>query len=181
MSTPFGLETKPSAARSGRWIRHGKNIVILSAGQPSSGDVEGEVTGPSPINVNIFIHPRIDVDAQRALMEMARSPNLSVRADAMAVLTMIDSGFLFGIFKPDQEVPARLIRSRGGDWWTMIRPGSRARLLCHSPGKALMVFRKNLSRAEIIALLRTLAATERSGRGVSTFCLPPPPARTRPA
>jgi hypothetical protein len=181
MSEPFSLGTKPSAVRSGRWIRRGKNILILSASQPSSGEVEGEVTGPRPIDVNIFINPRIDVDAQRALMEMARSPNPSVRADAMGVLTMIDSGFLFGIFKPDQEVPARLERSRGGNWWTMIRPGRQARLLCHSPGKALMVFRKNLTRAELIRVLRLLAARERRGRGVSRLCLTPPPARTRPA
>jgi hypothetical protein len=173
MSEPFSLETKSPAARSGRWIRRGKNIVILSASRPSSGEVEGEVGGPSPINVNIFINPRIDVDAQRALMEMARSSNLRDRTDAMAVLTMIDSGFLFGIFKPDQEVPAKLIRSKGGNWWTIIRPGFNSKLLCHGPGRALLVFRKNLSRAVLIQVLRALAAFERRGRGVSTRCLTP--------
>lgn len=134
-----------------------------TAGAPSKE--MGEV--PGVLSTNDFIDPRIDVDAQRALMSMAASSNLAQVTAAFNILALVKAGSLGGIHKPDQRVPALLVRSRGGNWWETIRPGTNARLLCQSIGRSLLVFRKNLSRQELIAVLMALDAM---GPGILTFC-----------
>ncbi|HEV8241947.1 MAG TPA: hypothetical protein VGS57_21460 [Thermoanaerobaculia bacterium] len=122
-------------------------------------------------NLNVFIRKNVDVDAQRALMQMARSPDAQQRQDATEILAMLDKGGLAGIYKPDQEVPARLSAAHGVGWWLLIRKGREARLLCNDSGKTLMVFRKNLTRQQLVAVMQKLAAMERDGRRVSFRCL----------
>ncbi|MFP5287624.1 MAG: hypothetical protein ACLGI9_17950, partial [Thermoanaerobaculia bacterium] len=140
-----------------------------TASAPSSKEM-GEV--PGVLSTNDFIDPRIDVDAQRALISMASSSNLARINAAFNILALVKDGTLAGIYKPDQRVPALLVRSRGGNWWETIRPGTNSRLLCHSLGRALLVFRKNLSREELIGVLTALDAM---GPRIRTFCLTPPP------
>jgi hypothetical protein len=108
------------------------------------------------------IHPRIDVDAQRALISMERSGNPTQVADALFLLGMVEAGPLFGIFKPDQQVPALLVRSKGGNWWEIIRPGTCGRFLCHSTGRVILVIAKNLTREDLISCLGQAATFMRT-------------------
>jgi hypothetical protein len=146
---------------SGRWKRR-NHVIVLDLGRGQATE-EQEIVGEVPKDFGRrVIHPRIDVDAQRALIAMANRGD----PDAEFLLMLVHRGALYGLFKPDQREPAMLIRKFCGNWWEYIAPGARGRLLCHSVGRIMLVFRKNLTREDLIALLKELAAAFRSLNGL---------------
>jgi len=141
-----------------------------------------QAEAPSP---NVFINPRVDVDAQRALIAMSRSANPADRADAALLLTLLRARLLCGIYKEDQEVPAKLARLHGSNWWQTIRPGTNARLACddwaargqrhrgeRECAGTLLIVRRQLSREQLVAVLRAAAARQRTGAGITRRCPP---------
>lgn len=146
--------------QGGRWVRRGSTIILLPPGAPGSrGGEEGEVPAGASFTGSV-IDPRIDVDAQRALITMSRSGDPAQMAAASEVLGMVKSQTLLGIYKPDQREPALLARRRGIFWWNLLQPGEDAILWCDPARRQLgpmLVFRKDISREQLIFVLMQVA------------------------
>jgi predicted small lipoprotein YifL len=72
-----------------------------------------------------FIDPRIDVDAQYALFEMLKG-DIPTRTAAISMLSAVKNGSLGGIYKENQQVPAKRAQRIGKTWWTLIPSGQSA-------------------------------------------------------
>lgn len=110
------------------------------------------------------IDPRIDVDAQRALISMASSRNISEINDAFTILELVKTGRVLGIYKPDQKVPALMARRYGIGWWQLLETGENSALWCHPDrpdAGPVFVFRKNLSRQLLVQELRRQIAAKK--------------------
>ncbi|HEX6041289.1 peptidoglycan recognition family protein [Longimicrobium sp.] len=116
---------------SGRWVRRGREIILLPDADGLLGEMEEE-TGPIPATQQGVIHPAIDVHAQYALMRMSRG-DPSARADAWGMLGAVKAGRL-GIYKVDQQKPALRAKKLGSSWWTVIPAGEDAAVLMEPGG-----------------------------------------------
>jgi hypothetical protein len=150
--------------RSGRWVRQGRNVVVLlDAGAPP-GDRELYEVPPGDLQFpRDVIDSRIDVDAQRALISMASSRDLATINDAFDVLELVKTGRLGGIYKENQRVPALLAQKRGIGWWQLFDQFGDFpwRFLCDSENRQappIVVFRRNLDRQRLILALRDVAS-----------------------
>jgi hypothetical protein len=130
-------------------------------------DWVGEVSQSSSSDLQFprdVIDPRIDVDAQRALISMASSSNISEINDAFTILELVKTGRILGIYKPDQKVPALMARRYGLGWWQLLETGENSALWCHPDrldAGPVFVFRKNLSRQLLVQELRRQIAAKR--------------------
>lgn len=127
----------------------------------SSGEL-GELPGVEHFD-RLVIDSRIDVDAQRALISMAHSANPAQNTAALDVLFLVRNERLLGIHKPDQQVPALIARQYGMGWWQLLAPGETFTLICdpRQPRSGPdLVFRKGLTKPELIAVLMQVAAVE---------------------
>jgi hypothetical protein len=159
---------KPMRSQSGRWFRRGGNIVVVLGNWPAAEEREVSIARAKPFWQRA-IHPRIDVDAQRALISMEASGNPSDVRDATVLLNAIavtDNaaivGPVYGIYKQDQGVPAQYFRSKGTNWWTALE-GRKSTYECIMPRSMMIVVRKNLSQEELKVELRMAALTVRTG------------------
>ncbi|HEX2076514.1 MAG TPA: hypothetical protein VHG08_02360 [Longimicrobium sp.] len=132
------MSVSSSLPTRGRWIRRGREIVLLPGPPPADGGMQGEVA-VTATQAGV-IDSRIDVHAQYALLRLAKG-DPSARADASAMLVAVKSGRLAGIYKEDQQVPAMRAKRRGIGWWQLI-PAGRDAAVVHEAGAApLIVFR----------------------------------------
>jgi hypothetical protein len=133
---------------------------------PAQGETGEQGEASSSTGLNVFIHPNIDVSAQRALMSMATSSDPEDREKAYGILEMVKTGILDGIYQQPQRRPALLARRNNTNWWELLPPGVNSDQICDPtlPGddplelreSPLFVFRKNLSRPLLIEELRSL-------------------------
>ncbi len=72
------------------------------------------------------IDENIDVHAQYAIQRMLKSHNLAERRDGRQMLAAVKERRLYGIYKEDQQVPAKWARGKGIAWWQLIEPGKDA-------------------------------------------------------
>lgn len=92
------------------------------------------------------IDGRIDHHAQSALFRMFARGGLDA-LEASAILCAVKHGELEGVYLPDQGVPAKRVRSQGGNWWEMIPPGRHAVCYTPPPERApLIAFRQQISQ-----------------------------------
>jgi len=122
-----------------------------------------EVSAPDLQFPRDAIDPRIDVDAQRALISMASGSDAGAINDAFNVLELVKTGRLGGIYKEDQRVPALLAQKRGIGWWQLFEGFGDFpwRFLCDraNPQKPpIVVLRRNLDRQRLIVALRDIAS-----------------------
>jgi hypothetical protein len=152
---------RPVAGQRGRWVRRGSTIILLPPGAPvSRGGEEGEVPTGASFTKSV-IDPRIDVDAQRALISMSNSGDPAQMTAASEIVRLVKTQGLLGIYKPDQREPALLARRRGMSWWELLQPGEDAMLWCDPARKQLgpmLVFRKDISREQLIFILMGVAS-----------------------
>ena len=134
-------------ASEGRWVRRGGRVVIV----PGAEGVEGE-TGPIPATG--AIHPRIDVDVQRALVRLSKGDAHS-REAAHGLLGAVKSGALAGIYAEDQQAPALRARALKTSWWTLIPRGEDGDLVFHAREAPLLAIR-NAARKDAARLDRVL-------------------------
>ncbi len=138
-----------------------------------------------PWTTEDIIDPRIDVDAQYALMRMMSHGDLAAAFDASAMLWEVKNGDLLGIHQADREKPAKLVRAAGGNWWEIVPKGFDA--VCYldaDVGKAMLVYRVGIGDlpARLDPALRSAwnscgikPAAPRGYRVTITKPPPPPP------
>jgi hypothetical protein len=97
-----------------------------------------------------FIDPRIDVDAQYALFEMLKG-DIPTRTAAISMLSAVKNGSLGGIYKEDQQVPAKRAQRIGKTWWTLIPSGQSAICVTQPPSEPqIIVFKKSLTNRTLL-------------------------------
>lgn len=109
---------------------------------------------------NPVVDPRIDVFAQRALLRMFGGP-MDAQSDASQMLAAIKAGTLAGIYKEDEQVPAKVARRLGTGWWQLIPSGQDAAYIEDPAGSPIIVFRDGVrSNKDLLdpALRRAWAA-----------------------
>ena len=151
-------------SQSGRWVRRGSRIVLLPGGSTAAtarerGGPQGEVVDGAPdLTARDFIHPGIDVAAQRSLFAMFRRGGIA-RQVALDMLGAVWAGSLRGIYQVDQLVPARRAREMGMGWWDLIpqcRIGREQFAVCvraTPEDTPLIVFHPSLARQRDPAVL----------------------------
>ena len=149
-------------AQSGRWFRRGNSLVVM-LGRAGSGE-QSELELDGDPYMSLVINPNIDVKAQRALIRMLNTP--ADRTAATTIIDWINRNQLKGIYQPDQEVPAKAARARGDNWWTILG-GRRALVFCAGtrPPRPILIFRKNLDQASLIAVLRAVVRLDAATGG----------------
>lgn len=91
-----------------------------------------------------FIHPRIAISAQYALMDMYRSGGKGCRL-ALTMLGAAQRGKIAGIYKEDHGKPALMARRHKRGWWQVVPKGLGATVATlESP--PMMVFKKYYAR-----------------------------------
>jgi hypothetical protein len=107
-----------------------------------------------------FIDPRIDVDAQYALFEMLKG-DIPTRTAAISMFSAVQNGSLGGIYKENQQVPAKRAQRIGKTWWTLIPSGQSAICVTLPPSEPpIIVFKKSLTnRFQLGQALRTAWST----------------------
>ncbi|MBU7587366.1 MAG: hypothetical protein KAF91_31810 [Nostoc sp. TH1S01] len=137
-----------------------------------------------------FIDPRIDVNAQYALFEMLKG-DIATRTAAISMLSAVKNGSLGGIYKEDQQVPAKRAQRISKTWWTLIPSGQSAICVTQpSSEPPIIVFKRSLTnRIQLGQALRTAWSTCRlsnppaylpSGKICPNRPLPKPPVKDTP-
>ena len=143
------------ADRSGRWFRRGRNIILILGGSRSGEEGELEFGFEDPYLKRV-INPNIDVKAQKALIQMLKSGNVSDTVAAQTIIDWVDFSQLQGVFQPDQKVPALAARSIGIPWYEMLK-GRRAKVFCDLTSSIpILIFRKDLDQSSLISVFRSL-------------------------
>lgn len=89
------------------------------------------------------VHPKIDVAGQRALGTWLDDGPDGV-LNTLALVAMINSGDLDGVYLDNQGVPAQRARRLGLSWWTIVPEGQLGVVLMPSqPGEAPILVLKN--------------------------------------
>src|SRR5215204_5212656 len=86
----------------GRWVRHGRNIVVFIDGAARLGASElREVSVGNPSRKDL-IDSRIDFHAQEALHRMLHDSDPDARTDAAGMFEAVQDGRLAGIYIENQ-------------------------------------------------------------------------------
>jgi hypothetical protein len=93
--------------------------------EPPSDAPAVEVAALEPWTTQDVIDPRIDVQAQYALMRMFRGDDSLEQTIASHVLTAIKSGELGGIYQENQQAAALRAQSVGYGWWQILPPAAQ--------------------------------------------------------
>lgn len=130
----------------------------------------GATTGQGELGIDdVYQRVRrdnIDVKAQRALMRMLQSENLTDRVAAGTILDWVNEFRIQGIFQPDQKIPALAARSQRIGWWQLLE-GKRARMICHSSSSVpILIFKKDLDQDSLISVFRSVVSRNRFSRCV---------------
>ena len=134
------------------------------------------------------IDPRIDVDAQYALMRMMSPRDLTHHFAGSAILSAVKNGDIAGVWQADRAVPAQRARSVGSDWWKIVPKGFDATCYKAGSGAPIIVYRAGIggSRERLDPALRSawescgLPAAEPLPYRVTIHKPPPPPKPTPP-
>jgi len=111
--------TRPSSQRG--WIVcDAARLLRISSVATLGGESLGERVGP--LEVRELMHPRIDVDAQRAIRRMSQGDE-AASTDANDMFEAVTNGQLAGIFAVNQRVPALRANRMGIGWWQLIPEG----------------------------------------------------------
>jgi hypothetical protein len=134
----FSPPTHRCSCHASESSRHAHNQSRESSGlvQEFSDAPFGEVTSPRD-----FIHPKIDVFAQYALIRMSKA-DPAARADALGMLAAVKANKLAGIYKEDERFPALRARNMGLTWWELIPKGFDAAIIPDLP--PFIVFRDSV-------------------------------------
>lgn len=99
-----------------------------------------------PWTTGDVIDPRIDVQAQFALMRMFAGEPSESRV-ASSVLAATKEGALAGVYREDQRAPALRARALGGGWWDLV-PRGRSGVCVTGPGEEppLIAMRRGAER-----------------------------------
>ena len=141
--------------RSGRWLRQGRNIVVLLDAETNGyeselDEVHAPVSSASPRVLTYtqkdVIDNRISIPAQHSLVRLSKNPATS--ADAVELLEEVKAGRLAGIYCANWRVPAQRAVKLGKSWWTVIPVGEDAVLLLDpanpTDGGPLIAYRREL-------------------------------------
>ena len=156
MNEDFPFETEPyevdpeaqGMSRTGRWVRRGRNIVVLLDDKAQPGDSKVyEVSAGGIPSRRELIHPRIDFYAQEALYRIFQG-DPGAREDAAQMLAAVKTGQLAGIYIVNQGVPAMRAQKMKLGWWQVIPKGEDAILLLDPAnmmaGPPLIAFRDSV-------------------------------------